>query len=100
MKDGKKVHPSEEADQSFLEVEPVTGRTLKGQNVVGIYAMTRPGPMLTPDMKPGVLPYFASYTKTEATTEQIDMIGKPLNLIGTTITFVRAFCGPVEWCFA
>jgi hypothetical protein len=97
-KDGKVVTPSGDTDQSYLEVEPVTGKTLMGQNVMGIYAMTRPGPMLTPEMKAAVLPYFAAYTKTEATTEQIDMVGGPLKLIGDSITLLGAIlwsCGVI-----
>ena len=92
-KDGKVVTPSGDTDQSYLEVEPVTGKTLMGQTVTGIYAMTRPGPMLTPEMKAAVVPYVASYTKIEATPEQIDMVGGPLKLIGETITLA----GTILW---
>jgi hypothetical protein len=94
-KDGKLVTPSGDTDQSYLEVEPVTGKTLKEQNVMGNYVMTRRGPMLTPQMKPAVLPYFATYTKTEFTKEQIDMVGGPLKLIGDSIPLLEG----ILWSF-
>lgn len=54
--------------------------------------------MLTPDMNPAVIPYFATYTKTEATKEQIDSVGVPLKLIGDSIVLLGAIlwsCGVV-----
>jgi hypothetical protein len=76
----KPVKPSSD-DQSSFSIEPVTGVALQGATVTGVYSMSRPGPMYTPNMKPAVIPYYSTYQVRGATPKQIDSLANTFNSI-------------------
>ena len=74
MKNGELsiVVPTAKDDESHFYIEPVLGIALKGATVIGIYSLSRTGPMYTPDMTPTMVPYYSTYEVMSATKEQLD----------------------------
>lgn len=66
------VVPTAKDDESHFYIEPVLGIALKGATVIGIYSLSRTGPMYTPDMTPTMVPYYSTYEVMSATKEQLD----------------------------
>jgi hypothetical protein len=104
----KPVKPSSD-DQSSFSIEPVTGVALQGATVTGVYSMSRPGPMYTPNMKPAVIPYYSTYQVRGATPKQIDSLANTFNSIpGLIALFAWIFaalgvccwgCGTCCFCY-
>ena len=85
-------------DETWLAVEPVTGKALKGQVTSGIYTKLRPAPVYSPNVKQTIVPYYSTKTVTSATPEELDTIAKNLGGITDLISLVGAIlwsCGCV-----
>jgi hypothetical protein len=94
------VKPSDE-DQSRFYIEPVLGTAIKGATVTGIYALSRNGPMYTPDMKVAMVPYYATYEVSSATPEQLDQIANIFIAIPALVSLLEAILSiiGVIFCF-
>eukprot|EP00945_MAST-04E_sp_MAST-4E-sp1_P004432 g4432.t1 len=90
---------STDKDKLSLDIEPVTGKAMKGNIASGVYIKVQDTPVYSKNVKPTIVPYFSTVTELGATKMQIDTLSASLNQIPYMINLLGSILYTVGCAF-
>lgn len=90
---------STDKDKLSLDIEPVTGKAMKGNIATGVYIKVQDTPVYSKNVKPTIVPYFSTVIELGATKMQIDTLSASLNQIPYMINLLGSILYTVGCAF-